>query len=152
VQQTIFCVVCGARVLRKRFRCRLNRTTCSVKCRNKLIATTRTTWPLVGEKNPSWKGGIRISWGYVYLYRPDHPRAVQGYVKRANLVVKERIGRSIRPNEVVHHRNGNKQDDRPANLQVMTKGEHQRLHTRIRKRLGAYKRIVRRKGTLGRFV
>lgn len=51
-----------------------------------------------------------------------------GYVKRADLVAEQMIGRHLLPSEVVHHRNHDKLDDRPENLQVLTKQEHSRLH------------------------
>lgn len=44
-------------------------------------------------------------------------------------VVAERmIGRPLAPDEVVHHRNGDKRDNRPENLEVLTNAEHSRLH------------------------
>ena len=38
------------------------------------------------------------------------------------------IGRPLREDEVVHHKNEDKGDNRKENLQVMTRGEHTRLH------------------------
>jgi hypothetical protein len=51
-----------------------------------------------------------------------------GYVKRADLVAEIALGRSLLPSEIVHHKNHDKIDDRPENLQVLTKQEHSRLH------------------------
>jgi hypothetical protein len=40
------------------------------------------------------------------------------------IVAERKIGRSLLPTEVVHHKNGDKKDNRPENLQVMTRAEH----------------------------
>lgn len=67
--------------------------------------------------------------GYTYVLRPEHPRAGRsGYVKRANLVMEKTLGRLLRKDEMVHHKNEDKSDDSPSNLEVMTRGQHQHLH------------------------
>lgn len=44
-------------------------------------------------------------------------------------VVMERVlGRALVPGEIVHHKDGNKRNNVPANLEVMTQSEHARLH------------------------
>lgn len=84
----------------------------------------------VGELNPSWKGGLtKSSKGYWYVRKPDHPRAGKnGYVKRADLVAEQMLGRPLLPEEEVHHKNRNKEDDAPDNLEALTRKEHARLH------------------------
>ena len=44
------------------------------------------------------------------------------------LMAEQKIGRALKPDEVVHHVNGDKEDNRPENLQVMKRSEHTRLH------------------------
>lgn len=52
-------------------------------------------------------------------------------------VAEQMLGRLLRPGEVVHHRNGDKRDNRPENLQVLaSQAEHARLHARQRQEAG----------------
>lgn len=85
---------------------------------------------LIGSKNSSWKGGkTRHSKGYVLIRNPTHHRSTKnGYVMEHVLVLEKKLGRSLKPNEIVHHINHKKTDNHPANLQVMTRSQHQRFH------------------------
>lgn len=82
------------------------------------------------EKHWNWKGGRVIDKnGYVLLRQPDHPnRSRHGYVREHRIVMEAMIGRLLLPNEVVHHRNGIKDDNRPENLQLFSENrEHLKL-------------------------
>lgn len=43
-------------------------------------------------------------------------------------VVEAHLGRDLRPDEVVHHLNGDHTDDRLENLQVVTRAQHIAIH------------------------
>lgn len=66
--------------------------------------------------------------GYVEVRLPGHPHARNGRVMEHVVVAEDMLGRSLRPDEHVHHRNGNKRDNTPSNLQVLTASEHAKLH------------------------
>lgn len=80
-----------------------------------------------------WQGGrIRISCGYVLLRQPDHPNAnINGYEFEHRLVMEEYIGRYLTPDEIIHHINGIKNDNRIENLRLMTRAEHMSLHKKL---------------------
>lgn len=45
-------------------------------------------------------------------------------------IMENYLGRTLKRNEVVHHINGNKKDNRIQNLKLMTLSEHARLHNK----------------------
>lgn len=77
-----------------------------------------------------WKGGRMVSKrGYIRIYFPSHPRAnSDGYVPEHWLVMEQKLGRNLTPNEQIHHINGNPSDNSPDNLMLLTAGEHTNLH------------------------
>lgn len=53
------------------------------------------------------------------------------YVPEHMLVAEEKLGRRLRRDEVVHHMNCIKLDNRPDNLLVMTRKAHRALHAQL---------------------
>lgn len=78
-----------------------------------------------------WKGGIAKAGEYRLVYMPNHPYANsmgKGYVRRSRLVMEKHLGRYLRFDEVVHHINGKRNDDRIENLMILSNSEHLSLH------------------------
>ena len=48
------------------------------------------------------------------------------------IVAEQKLGRSLKKGEIVHHIDGNKRNNNPSNLMVMTQSEHCALHFRKR--------------------
>jgi hypothetical protein len=104
---------------------------CSKPCSNR----ART-----GVHAAHWKGGThKDPKGYIQQHAPEHPAAKgNGYVMQHRLVMEQIIGRYLTADEVVHHIDGNRANNCPDNLQLMTRGDHTALHRpdRNRKTLG----------------
>jgi len=71
-----------------------------------------------GEKPSNFKGGKKYVEGYIYVYKFDHPYARKRYVAEHRLIMEEIIGRYLKEDEVVHHINGVKDDNRIDNLML----------------------------------
>jgi hypothetical protein len=124
---TLTCVQCGGSFEAHPYQIKAGRKLCSRSCQRSYQTA---------KGSPFWKGGRRIdSYGYVSVYAPDHPRANSTrYIHEHVLVAEAMIGRFLLPDEVVHHKDRNRANNDPSNLQVMTRIEHSRLHRMLKQR------------------
>lgn len=85
------------------------------------------------ELAPRWKGGRKVRRdGYVYVVVPDdypHPAYTKPsgtkYALEHRRVMEHALGRYLRPEEVVHHRDGNTSNNAIENLRLYaTHAEH----------------------------
>jgi hypothetical protein len=66
---------------------------------------------------------------YNYALVKNHPNATKtGYVLEHRIIMENHLGRILNPNELVHHKNGNKLQNVIENLEIMMRGEHERFH------------------------
>jgi hypothetical protein len=79
-----------------------------------------------GGENPAWKGGrIMSGQGYCMVLMREHPNAQSnGYVLEHRIVMERVLGRHLERQEVVHHKNGIKTDNRPENLELTCQSKH----------------------------
>lgn len=119
------CPICG-----KMFHSRRSKITCSIKCKG-LLGTKNGTY--CGKNNGMWKGGKNVDKdGYIMILKKDHPYTRNGYVAEHRLIMEKKIGRILNRDEIVHHKNGIKSDNRLSNLVLMKKIDHDRYHTKER--------------------
>ena len=94
----------------------------------------------IGERNSCSYNGLNgyghtkmHNGGYVLVYVPKHPNAhSDGYAMFHTVVMERKIGRYLSENEVVHHINHDKTDNRIENLMLMDKREHLSMHMKER--------------------
>jgi len=131
------------------FRCRL-------KSYTKYSANSlKPSWE-GGEKNPNWKGGrICCLDGYIkvfvtpgdffYPMTQASKRRWGAYILEHRLVMAKHLKRCLLPWEVVHHKNGVRDDNRIENLQLLPDGKYHLSDNFLKAQL---KRLVRRMNKL----
>jgi len=130
------CETCGNVFLARKVDIKRGTRFCSRSCASKERAHRCLVIGKTGSENPGWKGGLfKSNRGYWYVHKPDHPNAMKnGYVKRATMVLAEKIGRSLYKGEMAHHKDGNKENDATDNLELCGSHlEHASKHQRPRK-------------------
>ena len=75
-----------------------------------------------------------VSQGYFWIWKPGHARANNGYVKRCVLNLEKKIGRFLQEWEFPHHKDENRMNDDPVNLDISDRSNHMRHHRPIDKR------------------
>jgi hypothetical protein len=78
---------------------------------------------MTGENHPLWKGGKRVTnFGYVQI------RVNRKSILEHRYIMEKHLGRKLTKQEHVHHKNGNKIDNRLANLEVINPSKHAKIH------------------------
>ena len=85
---------------------------------------------LRGENHPNWKGGrVKHSEGYIEVKVAESDfffsmASSTGYVAEHRLVMAKSLQRCLLPWEIVHHKNGDRTDNRLENLQLISQASH----------------------------
>jgi hypothetical protein len=89
-----------------------------------------------GEASYNWRGGKHVdSHGYLHVMvdRKDSMRKMankSGYVLEHRIVMAKHLGRCLEPSEIIHHKNGIKNDNRIENLELTSLGNHALEHSK----------------------
>ena len=81
-----------------------------------------------GPDHWNWKGGHVVRSGYRVISKRGKTNLYEHRV-----VMEEVLGRPLESNEVVHHIDGNRANNDPSNLQVMTRKEHDKFKDGVRR-------------------
>jgi HNH endonuclease len=106
----------------------------AVSTKNASASTFNPRPGLKGEQNNMWKGGKSIaSNGYVLIrVGVEHPLAdCRGYAYEHRVIASDKLGRLISSSEQVHHIDGNKTNNHPDNLEVLTVQQHRYEHRKL---------------------
>lgn len=141
------CPICNTKFHLKAYEANNGAThCCSRECSNKWRSQKMTgegnhQYGLTGNKNSSWKSDVKINaYGYRMIRKPEHPYAdVDGFVFEHRLIVEEHWltpfnsveinGQMyLAPEYEVHHIDGDKLNNLPENLFILTKSFHRTIH------------------------
>lgn len=83
-----------------------------------------------GSSHHKWQESLLSDDGYKLVrVGTGHPLACpNGYAREHILIVASAFGLDAVKGKVVHHKNGDKLDNRIENLQIMTMAEHNKIH------------------------
>jgi len=125
------CEICG----KERWVCMVNKKVKTTKC--------HPCWLKInsGPNNYKWKGGrIRDKHGYIstiitptdffYEMARDRKGRDNRYLAEHRLVMAKHLGRCLAGWELVHHKNGIRDDNRIENLELTTNGAHTVSHNK----------------------
>lgn len=78
------------------------------------------------ERGTNWRGGRSKTWeGYIQIYKPGYKSSRQnGYILEHRYIMSTHLGRFLTKNEIVHHKNKNRTDNRVANLSIVMVGHN----------------------------
>ena len=108
--KTVICAECGTSFERPHGK---TRAYCSRSCANKARAKGMKK-PEIALDGRAIGDAVKSTNGYL-MVRMDGKKVMQH-----RLVMERVIGRPLLPTERVHHKNGNRQDNRPENLELWT--------------------------------
>ncbi len=145
---TKYCEVCGSPLALNTSRDIHRKRFCSKQCLVNGINPAQYVPPHSVETREKMRqskldllktGWLPVGWRKYLPYRRVGGRgyAFLGHKREHQVIIERLLGRSLKAEEVVHHRDGNKTNNDIYNLQVMTRSEHIKYHSQQRRLLYA---------------
>lgn len=119
---------------------------CSIQChtlakKEYMKGEKNHQYGLKGCENSSWKSDKKVTnYGYIKIRCLEHPfKDCDGFVFEHRLIAEKYLlnnensieingKKYLKPNYAVHHKDENKINNNPENLEIMTKEEHSKIH------------------------
>lgn len=143
------CIICGKSFhLKPSKKAKDKAHCCSQECltilrRNYMLGENNHQFGLKGKDNPTWKTDEKITYyGYRKIRKLEHPfKDCDSFVFEHRLVAEQYLlteensteinkKRYLKPEYDVHHKDEDRLNNDPSNLQVLTKSEHRILHNK----------------------
>lgn len=93
---------------------------------------------MAGVKHPNWKGGKSKDHNGYLLIASKNAQDKKRYIGEHRLIMEKYLNGKLASNELVHHINQIKDDNRIENLKVLTISEHNRVHQQLRDSKGRF--------------
>ena len=132
-RQPHLCITCGKQISRR-----------STYCKPCFLDKARHS---PSDQAPNWKGGRRIAHGYVFV-RCSRESGSKGYISEHRSVWEKAHGEKLPNDWIIHHLNGIRNDNRPANLVAMPRKKHNRLQQAMAKRIQELEALLNQQGLL----
>ncbi len=146
------CKTCGKTFSKRLSQYRQDKKKCNAGkfCSRECFYKSPERSPNLGKKGKDsfgWKGGGTSERGYhLVVASKKHPYALKRsngikYIREHRLVMEKYLGRYLKPEEIVHHINGNIKDNRIENLALTDLSKHCTLHVKHywRNKLGQFR-------------
>lgn len=83
----------------------------------------------IDRRSNNWKGGRSLTKGYVRIFNKSNTKPSNyPYILEHRFVMEQHLGRKLTQEEVVHHINGIKTDNRIDNLHLTSRRKHPSHH------------------------
>lgn len=90
-----------------------------------------------GPLNGRWKGGTIVrADGYVLVRIGIIGKSEKGarYKLQHRIIMEKKIGRPLLRSEIIHHKDGDRSNNKISNLEILTQAEHAKEHYKSREK------------------